>query len=90
MKNKLSIIGLVILYVIYRIAMVPYFNDTIMTFNYFVKFSTNRDYFKTTLSVIILTIMFIFGIINTIFIVLGVLLLNFVVFLIWKKWRRKV
>lgn len=89
MKNMLATIGLFILYILYRIFMVPFVTDTIMTFKYWVEFSTKEDFIKPLSTIVFVSSWLIVGFWWTILGITTLVALNYLVYFIWKLWRKK-
>jgi len=84
-KNFLATVLLFILFAIYRIGMLPWITDSVMTFTNWNMHSTRNDFVKSLSAVLFVLVWCLIGLFWSILAVLAMFLLNWLVFLIWQR-----
>ncbi len=84
-KNFLATVLLFILFAIYRIGMLPWITDSVMTFTNWNMHSTRNDFVKSLSVVLFVSVWSLIGLFWSILAVLAMFLVNWVVFLIWQR-----
>lgn len=85
--NKMATFALLILFGVYRIGMLPWITDTVMTFTNWNMHVQLTDFVKSCSTWIVSLLIVFFGVWWALAIVLGLLLINWVVFLIWHRFK---
>lgn len=86
-KNVFATGMLFILYALYRVGMLPWITDTVMTFPYWNMHAQVTDFVKSLFTWLFVVSVLVIGIWWTLIALVGLFLLNWAVFLLWQRFK---